>query len=548
LVESYRHPDHGQPRVRTVQKLEGLPILERATIIFKQGGQKHLRSEEWEALNDAGLLANEKKHTDVEGVFSHVGDVYSGGGTAVAFHHLKESGMFGVLDECLSRTSSSILRELIVHQLTKPKSKLRFAKQRTSSLLYLLEGKRVFKEDAVYRAMDELHTQMSAIIRGLNKQVTAPNNRLLLYDLSNSYFTGTKAELGGRGQSKEKRHDRYIVSYGLVMNSNNMPLDIRIWKGGTADSKTVAKTFEKWKETYKAKQAIWVADRSMSGQPTLDDIQKLGLDYITGLPGNSQQAALLIEHESQPELFDQANLATIHHNGKRLVLCRHFAKGYRKAAQAAERRRKIYQKLKKIQQSPRNKHPEKLYHRAAKVLEKYGQAQLWNIWTEPFEDTKKQKRYRLHIRFDRKEAQVRDKLGHFYLLQSNLSEAQMSNEEVQQNYHQLMRVEKGFRDIKSHVKLRPIRHWKRRRIMAHIYLCYLSLWLSKYIENKWSERGINVEVALKLTEWDQDLLLCEKIDSQKNIKEVGWNKGQRAQKAYDEIKKHSGAKALQIGW
>lgn len=182
------------------------------------------------------------------------------------------------------------------------------------------------------------------------------------------------------------------------------------------------------------------------------------------------------------------------------------------------------------------------------MLEKYGQTQLWSIWTEPFEDAKKQKRYRLHIRFDRQQAQVRDKLGHFYLLQSNLTEAQMSNEEVQQSYRQLMRVEKGFRDIKSYVKLRPIRHWKRRRIMAHIYLCFLSLWLSKYIENKWRQRGIHTEVALKLIEWDKDLMLCEKIDSQQNIKEVTWNRGQRAQKAYAEIEEYSGTKALKIGW
>ena len=193
MIESYRHPDHGKLRVRTLHKLEGLPILERATIIFKHGGRKHLRKEEWQALNDAGLLASKQKPNDIEGLFCQVGDVYSGGRTALAFHHLKESSLFSVLDECLSRTSSSIFRELITYQLTKLKSKLRFAKQRTSSLLYLLDGKRAFKEDVAYRAMDELAAQMSTIIKGLNKLTASPNNRLLLYDLSNSYFTGTKA-------------------------------------------------------------------------------------------------------------------------------------------------------------------------------------------------------------------------------------------------------------------------------------------------------------------------------------------------------------------
>ncbi|TVQ50356.1 MAG: hypothetical protein EA362_02500, partial [Saprospirales bacterium] len=56
-------------------------------------------------------------------------------------------------------------------------------------------------------------------------------------------------------------------------NQNNMPLDIRVWKGGTADYKTVLETFKEWKEYYlpnhkdKNTQAIWLADRSLSGEP-----------------------------------------------------------------------------------------------------------------------------------------------------------------------------------------------------------------------------------------------------------------------------------------
>jgi hypothetical protein len=54
LVEAYRDPQTGQPRNRTVQKLEKLPILERSRLIFKHGGQKYLDTEEWKALVDAG--------------------------------------------------------------------------------------------------------------------------------------------------------------------------------------------------------------------------------------------------------------------------------------------------------------------------------------------------------------------------------------------------------------------------------------------------------------------------------------------------------------
>src|SRR5690606_19061224 len=60
LVESYRDPRTNQPRNRTVQTLEKLPILERSRIIYKYGGSKYLDAQEWQALADAGDLAGIK--------------------------------------------------------------------------------------------------------------------------------------------------------------------------------------------------------------------------------------------------------------------------------------------------------------------------------------------------------------------------------------------------------------------------------------------------------------------------------------------------------
>lgn len=42
-------------------------------------------------------------------------------------------------------------------------------------------------------------------------------------------------------------------------------------EGGTADAKIVLGTFAEWKSTYKASRAIWIADRSMSGETTLEE-------------------------------------------------------------------------------------------------------------------------------------------------------------------------------------------------------------------------------------------------------------------------------------
>lgn len=73
LVEAYRDPKTGKPRNRTVRKLEGLPILERARLIYRHGGSKHLDAEEWVALQQAGDLHKPE-------ITLQVGDCYAGGG------------------------------------------------------------------------------------------------------------------------------------------------------------------------------------------------------------------------------------------------------------------------------------------------------------------------------------------------------------------------------------------------------------------------------------------------------------------------------------
>ncbi|TVQ43674.1 MAG: hypothetical protein EA362_11005 [Saprospirales bacterium] len=93
LAESYRDPVNKQSRVCTVQKIETLPIAERAKIIYEHLGKKHLTSDEWNVLNDLGLLS---KATNID---FEVGDIYKGAGSFVALEHLNKSGFFRVLDK-----------------------------------------------------------------------------------------------------------------------------------------------------------------------------------------------------------------------------------------------------------------------------------------------------------------------------------------------------------------------------------------------------------------------------------------------------------------
>jgi len=50
-------------------------------------------------------------------------------------------------------------------------------------------------------------------------------------------------------------------------------------------------------------------------------------------------------------------------------------------------------------------------------------------------------------------------------------------------YKQLYQVERGWRDLKSSLRLRPVFHYREDRIRSHIQLCWLALLLIRVIEN-----------------------------------------------------------------
>ena len=528
LVESYRDPETGAPRNRTVRTLESLPVLERARLIRQHGGDKHLDAEEWLALEQAGDLSALHSTTGA-------GDAYAGAGSAVVAGQLRQSGLEAILRTTLGRTNGRLVAEMMGLQMLRPASKRAFSTSRRQTLRYLLDGKKQVSPDGFYRALDGLTEGFEQLRRALNNAHPPQTGRVLLYDLSNSYFCGQKAELGGYGHSKEKRHDRYIVSYGLVMSEDHLPLDIRLWKGGTADNKTVLETFRQWKQTYQAEEAVWVADRSMSDAQTLSQVEQLGLNYVTGLPGSAQKALLGQLHESQPDLFDQT-LSEFDQDGQRYVLARHQKKGYRREAQRRRARRTVYEGLKAIQRSPQNKDRKKLYHRAARLLERHKQTSFWSIDFDEHADAKGTPRYRLIFTLNRQAAQATDTMGHYYLLQTNLSTHQADAETIQDYYKSLMIVERSFRQAKTNLEIRPIRHWKKSRITGHVYLNYLCLWLLTYIERQWRSLGHTHEVIPTLRRWDDALRYVELIDPTETTS-IGfqWSKGEQGRRAIEEI-------------
>src|SRR6266496_3833834 len=67
------------------------------------------------------------------------------------------------------------------------------------------------------------------------------------------------------------------------------------------------------------------------------------------------------------------------------------------------------------------------------------------------------------------------------LLAISTNTANLSHQQVLEQYKQLFKIEHTFRTFKSHLETRPIFHWTNRRIEGHICLCYIAYTLQHWV-------------------------------------------------------------------
>lgn len=87
------------------------------------------------------------------------------------------------------------------------------------------------------------------------------------------------------------------------------------------------------------------------------------------------------------------------------------------------------------------------------------------------------------------------KLDGKYLLRS--SDPHLSAEDIALGYKQLLEVERGWRDMKQILDLRPVHHRLEDRIRAHVVLCWLALLLIRIIETTTGDTWNNLRAELQ---------------------------------------------------
>ncbi|WP_287007276.1 transposase, partial [Candidatus Aquicultor secundus] len=71
---------------------------------------------------------------------------------------------------------------------------------------------------------------------------------------------------------------------------------------------------------------------------------------------------------------------------------------------------------------------------------------------------------------------------HFDGLKGYITNTKLAPQKIAENYKHLWQIEKAFRISKTDLKIRPIHHYLRQRIEAHISICFVAYTIYKELE------------------------------------------------------------------
>ena len=382
------------------------------------------------------------------------------------------------------RRERSLALALVICRLLKPGAKLRVERELgpagRTTLAALLDLHDTPVAD-LYGAMDWLADRQRAIERKLARRHLADGG-LALYDVSSSYVEGSCNELALRGYSRDHRRDRPQVVYGLLCNPEGCPVAVRAFRGNTADPSTLAEQAVNLRRRFGLQRMALVGDRGMIAQTRIDqDLKPEGLGWITALRHDTIRKLARKQH-IQPGLFDRHDMAAVtapDFPGERLLVC------YNPLV-AAERRRKRNALLDSTEGDAlalaaaykAGKYDRDEFNRRLGTLRrrKMGKHFAWSFdeQTEAFSSERKQDKIA-----------AEQQLDGLYVIRTNLKEEQLGDADVVRAYKSLARVERAFRSLKTTVlKVRPIFHWRERRVRAHLFVCMLAYYLEWHMRRR----------------------------------------------------------------
>ena len=457
------------PRSRTICNISGLPEEMRALIAAG------LRGEPLVPVRDLRLTGAQDY-----------------GGLAVLDDAWRRFGLDRFLSGLGTSRQQGLLKAMILGRILFPSAKLALGEQAEGTALARacgLPAAEAFDEDELYETMDLLNGRWVPLEKDLYHEAFPQGVRLVLYDLTSTYFEGKGPDkLGRYGHSRDHRNDRKQVILAVATDPEGVPLHVEVLRGNRADNKTLRGLLATLRRRFSIVEATFVFDGGMSSTVNLAALDEAQLRFVTRL-SNATMESLLAElpADQQLELGDRSQVVEVTHQGKRYVIAGGDWRRKRDEERRTVRMAKARLALEKMARVKRKKaDPQKLASQAGRMLERLKAHKYFSYRVNP----------QGVLEWEEKQATIRKETQRdgWYLLHTNCPVETCAKEQVLGHYKNLLDVEKAFCQLKSYLEVRPIYHWRPDRVRNHVRLCFIAYWLSARLGKEWRASGEQGEV------------------------------------------------------
>lgn len=366
--------------------------------------------------------------------------------------------LYGTLFD--SKRLMQVIKDIVLTRLVYPSSKNR-AQQYLEK-----QFDKSHSLDTIYRMMDELFPKIDEIKKQTFKKTKAlfPEKMdLILFDVTTLYFESVEVdELRNFGYSKDHRFNTTQVVLALATNQDGLPIGYELFEGNKAEVGTLIAAIESWKKLFHINSVCFVGDRALFTIKNIELLEAHHYHYIIAaklrkLPQPLQDKIFQEEHY-HPTILNKslAWVGEFEYQNARLIV------SY-KSSRALKDQKERQTLLNKIEKTMGKKgaNPNKL---------------ITNAGVKKFVTKDENATISLDENKIARDAQWDGLHG----IITNI--AHDSPESLIARYARLWVIEESFRINKHTLQMRPIFHWKPKRIHAHIAICYMTFGILRHLQ------------------------------------------------------------------
>ncbi len=381
-----------------------------------------------------------------------------------------------------------VLMVLCAYRLIDPGSEWRLHREwydKSAMADLLNEDFALVAKDNLYRCLDKLVEHKVALFSFLQerwKDLFGITYDVLLYDLTSTYFESDPPFVPGDkrqfGYSRDKRSDCVQVVIALVVTPEGFPLAYEVLSGNTSDRTTLKAFLEKIQSQYGKARRIWVMDR---GIPTEESLQHMRqqtdppIQYVVGTPkGQLSKLETALLKLSWQEARPSVQVKLLAQEQELFVLVNSQARVSKERAIRRRKLKNLWGRLKELKEQRPSYETLLMKLGAAKAAA----GRVWSLVEVTLPQVPRSKKGRQQRVAGFEFALQKDKLRQVfkregrYVLRTNLKESDPAK--VWEFYLQLVEVEEAFKNLKGDLSIRPIFHQLERRIEAHVFVCFLA--------------------------------------------------------------------------